>query len=106
MNNKMVIIDPANEIIISYDFIEEYKNFQKIKLAMELKEKEFKEELKEAMEKTGKKEILLDGFSATYRKGSKRQTIDTKALKNDFPDIVLPYVKETETSSSIIIKCE
>ena len=95
-----------NDIVLDESFIEEYKNFQKIKLAMELKEKEFKEELREAMEKTGKTEILLNGFSATYRKGSKRQTVDTKSLKNDFPDIVLPYVRETETAPSVIIKCE
>lgn len=95
-----------NDIILNKNFIEEYKEFQKIKLAMELKEKEFKEELKEAMEKVGKTEILLEGFSATYRKGSKRQVVDTKALKNDFPDIVKDYMKETETNSSVIIKCE
>ena len=97
-----------NDIVISKDFIEEYREFQKIKLAMELKEKEFKEELKEAMELTGRtdKPILLDGFSASYRKGSIRQTIDTKALKKDFPEIVIPYIKETETSASVIIKCE
>lgn len=99
-------LENTNEIVISEDFIKEYKEFQKVKLAMELKEKEFKEELKEAMEATGKTSILLDGFSATYRKGSKRQTIDTKSLKEDFPEIVLPYTKETETSSSVIIKCE
>lgn len=102
---KLVKIE-KNEIELSKTFIKEYQQFQKLKLEMELKEKEFKEELKEAMEKTGKTEILLDGFSAVYRKGSKRQTIDTKALKNDFPDIVLPYIKETEVSSSVIIKCE
>lgn len=95
-----------NEIVISEDFIKDYKEFQKIKLAMELKEKEFKEELKEAMEETGKTEILLNGFSATYRKGSIRQTVDTKQLKIDYPDLVKDYIKETETSPSIIIKCE
>lgn len=97
-----------NDIVISKDFIKEYREFQKIKLAMDLKEKEFKEALKEAMELTGRtdKPILLEGFSATYRKGSTRETIDTKSLKNDFPDIVLPYVRKTETASCVIIKCE
>ena len=100
------VLESTNEIAISDDFIKEYKEFQKIKLAMELKEKEFKEELKEAMEITGKTNILLEGFSATYRKGSIRETVDTKALKNDYPDIVLPYVRKTETSASVVIKCE
>lgn len=95
-----------NEILLDKTFIKEYQQFQRLKLEMELREKEFKEELKEAMELTGKTSILLEGFSATYRKGSIRETIDTKALKNDYPDIVLPYIKKSETSSSVIIKCE
>lgn len=100
------VLENTNEITINENFIKEYKEFQKIKLAMELREKEFKEELKEAIEETGRTSILLDGFSVTYRKGGTRQTIDTKALKEDFPEIVLPYIKETETSSSVTIKCE
>ena len=100
------VLENTNEIAINENFIKEYKEFQKIKLAMELKEKQVKEELKEAMEETGRTSILLDGFSVTYRKGGTRQTIDTKALTKDFPEIVLPYIKETETSSSVIIKCE
>ncbi len=95
-----------NEIVISQDFINDFKEFQKIKLAMELKAKELKEELKEAMEKTGKKEILLDGFSATYRKGSVRTTIDTKRLKAEQPEIAKQYEKTSEASASVVIKCE
>lgn len=95
-----------NEIVISQDFINDFKEFQKIKLAMELREKEFKEELKEAMELTGKTEILLNGFSATYRKGSIRTTIDTKRLKAEQPEIAKQYEKTSETSASVVIKCE
>lgn len=95
-----------NEIVISQDFINDFKEFQKIKLAMELKEKEFKEELKEAMELTGKTEILLNGFSATYRKGSVRTTIDTKRLKAEQPEIAKQYEKTSEASASVVIKCE
>lgn len=105
MENKLVQIE-NNDIKIDKTFVKEFQQFQRLKLEMELKEKEFKEELKEVMEETGKTAILLDGFSATYRKATTRQSIDTKALKNDFPDIVLPYVKETEVASSVVIKCE
>ena len=38
------VLENTNEIAINENFIKEYKEFQKIKLAMELKEKEFKEE--------------------------------------------------------------
>lgn len=102
---KLVVVE-NNDIIISQDFINDYKGFQRLKLAMELKEKEFKEELKEAMEKVGKKEILLDGFSATYKKGAIRTTIDSKRLKAELPDIAEKYSKTSVTESSIVIKCE
>ena len=102
------ILENTNEIVISEDFINDYKEFKKIKLEMELKEKEFKEELKEAFEITGRtdKPILLDGFSASYRKGSQRATIDTKRLKEEQPEIVKQYSKVTLTSPSVVIKCE
>ena len=100
------ILENTNEIVISENFINDYKEFQKIKLAMELKEKEFKEELKEAMELTGKTEILLNGFSASYRKGSIRTTIDTKRLKAEQPEIAKQYEKTSEASASVVIKCE
>jgi len=95
-----------NDIVISEDFIKDYKNFQKIKLEMDLKEKEFKEALKEAMESIGKTEILLNGFSATYRKGTTKTTIDSKRLKAEMPEIAEKYSKISEVSSSVVIKCE
>lgn len=95
-----------NEILLDKTFIKEYQQFQRLKLEIELKEKEFKEELKEAMEEVGKTEILLDGFSATYRKGTTKTTIDSKRLKAEMPEIAEKYSKTSEVGSSIIIKCE
>lgn len=97
-----------NDIKPNKEFIEEYKNFMRLSLAMNLKLKEFKEELKEAFELTGRtdKPILLDGFSATYRKGSVRTTIDTKRLKAEQPEIAKQYEKISEASASVVIKCE
>ena len=95
-----------NEIILNNDFIESYKEFQKIKLNMELREKEFKQELKEAMESLGKKDLILDGFSANIRKGSTRTTLDSRRLKEELPDVYHEYSKTTETKSSIMIKVD
>ena len=95
-----------NDILLDKTFVKEYQQFQRLKLEMELKEKEFKEELLEAMEKTGKTNIIIDGFSATYKKGSIRKTIDTKKLKTENPEIAQLYEKETETKASVVIKCE
>ena len=78
--NEIVKIE-NNEIIIKEEFIKKYKEFKKVQLEMEIAEKEFKEELKNAMELIGKENIILDGFSASLRKGSTRTTLDTARIK-------------------------
>ena len=47
--NKLVIVKD-NEIVIDNDFIERYRNFKKVQLEMDLIEKDFKAQLKSAME--------------------------------------------------------
>lgn len=95
-----------NEIIINQGFIDDYKNFKKLQLEMELKEKEVKLLLKNAMEITGKKRILKDGFSVTYKAPTIRKSIDTKRFKEELPSIYDEYLKESEVASSVTIKVE
>ena len=95
-----------NEIIINNDFIEEYKKFKKLQLEMELKEKEVKLLLKNAMEMTGKKRILKEGFSVTYKAPTTRKSIDTKRFKEELPSVYDEFVKESEVASSVTIKVE
>lgn len=103
--NELIKIE-NNEIVINKEWIEKYKEFKKIQLEMDLKEKEFKQELKEAMEKVGKSNIILDGFSASIRKASSRTTLDSKKLKEELPDIYDLYSVTSETASSITLKVE
>ena len=103
--NEIVKIE-NNEIIIKEEFIKKYKEFKKVQLEMEIAEKEFKEELKNAMELIGKENIILDGFSASLRKGSTRTTLDTARIKKELPQIYEEYSKTSETPSSIILKVE
>ena len=103
--NEIVKIE-NNEIIINNEWIEKYKEFKRVQLEMDIAEKEFKEELKEAMEQIGKENIILDGFSASLRKGSTRTTLDTTRIKKELPQIYEEYSKTSETPSSIILKVE
>ena len=105
MNKELVKIN-NNEIIINDEWIEKYKNFKRLQLEMDLAEKQFKEDLKEAMESVGKTYIIYNGFTASIRKGSTRTTIDTKRLKEELPDVAEEYKITTETSSSITLKCD
>ena len=96
----------TNDIVINQEWLEKYREFKALQLKMDLAEKEFKEELKEAMESMGKTFVACDGFSATVRKGSKRTTLDSKRLKDELPDIFDEYSRTTETKSSIVVTVE
>lgn len=103
--NELVKVE-NNEITINQEWIEKYKNFKRVQLEMDLAEKGFKEDLKYAMESIGKQSLILDGFSASIRKGSSRTTLDTKRIKEELPDIYEAYSITSETSSSITLKCD
>lgn len=95
-----------NDIQINGDFINKYRNFQKLKLEIDLMEKQVKEELKEAMENIGKDKLLLDGFSATIKAPYERKSIDSARLKKELPDIAEEFTKITKVGSSIAIAIE
>lgn len=105
MENKLVIVKD-NEIVIDDNFKEKYKNFKKLQLEMDLIEKDFKAQLKEAMELIGKPKLIQDGFSASIRAGYTTKRFDSKRFEKECPDIYKEYVKESSVSSSITIEVE
>ena len=103
--NELVKIE-NNEIVISEDFIDRYKNFKKIQLEMDLMEKDFKVKLKNAMESLGKEKIILNGFSAKIKAGYTTQKFDSTRFKKECPEIYEEYLKESNVSSSITLDVE
>ncbi len=103
--NELVKIE-NNEIVISEDFINKYKNFKKIQLEMDLMEKDFKVKLKNAMESLGKEKIILNGFSAKIKAGYTTQKFDSTRFKKECPEIYEEYLKESNVSSSITLDVE
>lgn len=103
--NELVKIE-NNEIVISEDFINKYKNFKKIQLEMDLMEKDFKVKLKNAMESLGKEKIILNGFSAKIKAGYTTQKFDSTRFTKECPEIYEEYLKESNVSSSITLDVE
>lgn len=89
------------KIEVAQEVVKRIIEFEKIKLEMDLKQKELKKELKEAMEKCGIKKWTTDGLCATITSASTRTTLDTKRLKEELPDIYEEYSKTSNVSSSI-----
>ncbi len=103
--NKLVIVKD-NEIVIDNDFIERYRNFKKVQLEMDLIEKNFKAQLKSAMELVGKDKLILDGFSAKIKAGYTTKRFDSTRFKKECPEIYEEYSKDSSVSSSISIEVE
>jgi len=106
MNNQLVTINENKEITIDKKWIKQYREFKKLQLTMELAEKEFKEQLKEAMESIGKDSLIKDGFSAKIKAGYTTKKFDSARFKKECPDIYEQYTKESSVSSSISIEVE
>lgn len=106
MNNQLVTINENKEITIDKKWIKQYREFKKLQLTMELAEKEFKEQLKEAMESIGKDSLIKDGFSAKIKAGYTTKRFDSARFKKECPDIYEQYTKESTVSSSISIEVE
>lgn len=69
----------------------------------ERKENELRERLLMLFEQYGIKSWKTDSFSITYTPSSNKNSIDTKKLKTDFPDVYKTCLKNSEVKSSIKI---
>ena len=100
--NELVKIE-NNEIVVNESAVEQIIKFEKLKEEMDLKEKEFKQALKDKMEELGIEKFCINGLSAVVRKATTRTSIDTKKLKEELPDIYEEYSKTTDVNSSIVL---
>lgn len=91
------------EITVAEEVVNKIKEFYKQKKEMEYQEKLLKEGLMAAMQLVGKENFIVDGLSATIRKGSTRSNIDSTRLKNECPEIYEAYLKTTEVKPSIVL---
>lgn len=97
--------EESKQLEISENVIAILKDYQKKKAEFEIKEKKFKEELLEAMEKYNITSWSTpnNDIDIVYKKATKRTTIDSTRLKKELPDIAEEYSKTTDVKSSIAI---
>lgn len=92
------------KIEIAKEFTKQYKEFLKLQLEMDLKMKEVKEKVKQAMEEYGITSFDNEDLTITYQKGTTRKSVDSKKLKEELPDIYEEYLKESPVASSVIVE--
>lgn len=98
--NELVKVENG-KIEVAKELVKQIVEFQKVKLEMDLKEKELKNSLKEAMEACGITKWTTDGLCATITSASTRTTLDSKRLKEELPDVYEEYSKTSNVSSSL-----
>lgn len=83
--------------------IEQITALVKQKKRIEEQEKAMKEQLQKAMEEYGVKRFDNDSVSFTYVAPTVANTIDSKALKADLPDVAAKYTKQTNKAGYVKI---
>lgn len=97
-------VDLSDHDIAEIVTLEEYiKKLDAEKKEAEAKQKTFKEALLQEMESRGLKTFEKNGVKITYVAPSTRTTLDSKAIKEKYPDIYQEFSKETETKASLRI---
>lgn len=86
------------------DFVKKYKQMKKLEAEIKQMEDTFKENLIQMFESIPCIEtntIALDGLKFTYVSPSTRTTVDSKKLKEEYPEIYKKVIKTSDVKSSI-----
>lgn len=67
-------------------------------------QEEYKQAILQAMENNGVKKFECDALSITYVEPTTRDTIDSKTLKSELPDIYYSYCKTSNVKASVRLK--
>lgn len=85
------------------DAIQKVSELELEKKKIEEQESTFREQLLQAMEKYGIKKFETPEITFTYIAPTTKTTIDTKALKQELPDIAALYTKTSNVKASVKI---
>lgn len=96
MNNLI----SANGTLTKYALNKFLKNNKKLKEANQ-EFAELKEQMLKEMEERGLLKIVTDEATISYVEKTTRESLDTKALREELPDIYDAYVKMTEVKASV-----
>lgn len=101
-SNPVIKVD-ENSVSAVYQALVSIDNLkEQIKAQQEIVDK-FNEALIETMEKSGVKKFENDDLSITYVAPFERETIDSKKLKVDLPDVAKKYTKVSTIKASVKI---
>lgn len=104
--SNIVKVD-GNELVVAQEVLNKLEKLNKVKNQLEEYEKQFKIELKKAMEENGIKSIKNDVFTASYIEENTRTVFDTAKAKKLIEDcglFVSDFEKESKVKSTVRVK--
>lgn len=99
-----IIVKTDSGVVVTQEAVKMIAELEEQAKAIKDKQKEMQKVLCEAMEQYGVKKIDNDSFILTYVAEHDTERFDSKAFKEENPDIYDAYVKITKTSPSVRIK--
>lgn len=102
MNEIVKITD--GQLIATKDYMNTYLEKKKIAEEFELMDKEFKQAVRDIMDKNNIEKISGPGIYAELKWSKGRKSIDTKRLEQELPDIYEEYLKQGDPYSSLTLK--
>lgn len=105
LNNALANIEVTTELIESPDFADNYALLLAyIEQANNLKDAinaKIKEALEQAYMTSGVQTVKNGKYSYTYKPATTRESVDTKRLKTEMPDVYKNFVKISDVKSSV-----
>lgn len=92
-----------NNIIIKKDVADKIKEYNRLKQEVEPLIKMLKDNAKDEMLELGKDKIISNGISLSLKAPYEKISIDTSALKKDYPRVFEKYKKIISVDSSIVL---
>ncbi len=104
MNDNEILIINGFEANLNPVIATKIREFEKQVKEIQAKEDELREKLLIAMRENGITKIDSEGLSITYIAPTKKETFDTKRIREERPDLYLEYVKVSNVKDSIKIR--
>ena len=101
--NENSLISVAKDLMPK-DFVKKYKQMKKLQSEIENMENTFKQNLIQMFESIPELEtnsVSLDGLKFTYASAYTKTTVDSKKLKEEYPEIYAKVTKTSNVKSSI-----
>ena len=104
MSDNEILIVNGFEANLNPLIATKIKEFEKQVKEIQAREDELREKLLIAMRENGITKIDSEGLSITYVAPTKKETFDTKRIREERPDLYLEYVKVSNVKDSIKIR--